>query len=626
MAVKARPAGRQPAGQRTRGRARAAAAALAAAVTLLAAGCATIPSQGLAQSTPAPPGGSETSCCGLIMRGPQPNWDPTDIVSGFLLTSASFAHDHAIAREYLTPEASKQWRPGSAVAIVDQAPTVVTQTRRIGAESTVTVVASGHEIGMLTSSGQYQAVTGNKTAQQLFFSVARVGRGWRIATLPLSGQAAHELLLPEGVFNLVYQPENLYFHASGRAGQVLVPAPVFVPSESSDPVTRLVRALMSGPPSWLMGAATSAFPARARLRGVQILPGPPVNKTAIISLSLPPQAVREETLRALDAQLVWTLTSRAYGSALVQAVKLKVNGRVWPAAGGAVLGLADYLQWVPQPASAQDLYYVGGDGRIRMLGTPAQGSDAVSTPIPGAAGQGQVPLGSIAVSADKDFLAGLGHGGRTVYISDLGAANVPHAKAAVTAPHPRFTGSEFTTPSWDRADNLWVAGRAAGSAGVWVLPQGATAPLRVSLPPLLGTVTAVKVAPDGVRLAMIVGHGAGAYLVLGAIVRTGPAFAVLHTLPVGSNLSGVSAFTWYDADHLLAVTGTAANTRVWEVPVNGNAATSLGAVQPGIDSIAAAGPDNPLYLGLSTGQLERQVGFGGFWSAVTPGRDATYPG
>lgn len=596
-----------------------------AAAVLLADGCATIPSQGVAQSTPAPPGGSGTSCCGLLMRGPQPGWEPADIVAGFLLASASFAHDHAIAREYLTQEASRLWQPGSAVTIVDQPPTVIAQPRHIGVESTVTVVASGREVGLLTPSGQYKPVTGSgATAQQEEFTVERIAGRWRIASLPGPGRVSHELLLPEGVFNLVYQPENLYFYASGQAGYALVPDPVFVPSESSDPATRLVRALMSGPPAWLQGAAVSEFPAGARLAGIQVLPGPPGNKTAIVSLRLPPAAVRKTILRALDAQLVWTLTSRAYGDPLIQAVKLKVNGHFWPPSGSEVLGQADYRSWVPQPQPG--LYYVGEDGRVRMLGPPAHGNGG-STPVAGPAGQGQLQLGAIAVSPDKRYLAGIGDGGRSVYLSDLSAAATARAKPGA-APRPRFTGSAFTTPSWDSAGNLWVAGRLAGAQGLWVLPRGAAAPLRVGLPSGLGPVSAVKVAPDGVRLAMVAGQGAAAHLVLGAIIREGPAFTIWHSLPVGPNVSGVTAFTWYDADHLLAVTGTAEATEVWEVPVNGNAAsrTPRGSAQPGIESIAAAGPGNPLYLGLSTGQLERSAGFSDFWSPVTTGRAPVYPG
>jgi hypothetical protein len=597
---------------------------MAVATALLAAACAQVPSEGLVQSTAAPQGGSGTTCCALVMSGPQPEMGPAEIVSGFLLASASQANRNAIAREYLTPSASRSWSPGSAVTIVDQQPSVVLQNRMTLA-GTVTVVASGREVATLTSSGQYKPVkpvTGGGTAGQLNFGVERVDGQWRIDTLP----GRHVLLLPEWLFNLVYRPQNLYFYAHGQAGGMLVPDPVFVPSDSSDPATRLVSALLNGVPNWLDGAAVSAFPPHSRLQGVQVLPGPPSSKTAIVSLSLPPQAVRPAALRALDAQLVWTLTSHSYGDPLVGAVKLKVNGRFWPASGSAVLGQSDYWHKIPHTTAGEPLYYLGADGKVRVLGQPGHGADESSTTVPGAAGQGRVPLADIAVSPDHGSLAGVGTDGRTVYVSDLAAAALPHAKAAAGALQPRLTGSGFTTPSWDSAGDLWVTGRSGGSAGVWVLPSGGGPPVRVGLPTGLGPVTGLRVAPDGARLAMIVGQGPAAHLVIGAIVRAGNQFSIWSTLPVGPNVSGVSALAWYDGDHLMAVSGTAAAMQVWEVPVNGQNAARQGGQQPGIVSVAAAGPQNPLYLGLASGRLERSAGFGEFWSDLLAGRSATYPG
>ena len=94
--------------------------------TLLATGCATIPSSGPVGSAPipAPPAGGGVSGGGLIVEGPQPGWTPEQVVSGFLLASASFAHYHGTAREYLTPGASRLWRPGAQVTILASTPSV----------------------------------------------------------------------------------------------------------------------------------------------------------------------------------------------------------------------------------------------------------------------------------------------------------------------------------------------------------------------------------------------------------------------------------------------------------------------------------------------------------------------
>jgi hypothetical protein len=605
----------------------------AVAVAALAAGCAAVPSAGPVRSAPAPPGGSGTNCCGLIMSGPKPNWSPTQIVSGFLLASASFAHDNAIARQYLTPSASRSWLPGSEVTIVDQAPKVIAQPRRLGPGSEVTVVASGTQVATLNSSGQYLPVApGDVAAQDQNFPVTRYHGEWRIASLPeTNGRVSRQLLLPEGLFNLVYKPQNLYFYAQGASSPVLVPDPVFVPSESSDPktndpATMLVRDLLSGPPEWLAGAVDSAFPAGTRLRGVQVLPGTPGTKTAIVSLSTPPHGLRGASVRAMDAQLVWTLTSQSYAQPLIQSVKLKVNGHFWPRSGSEVLTQADYQHDLPQPGS-EDPYFVGGSGGIRVLTDDGQRAGAVrGGPVPGPAGTSNVSLSRIAISPDRSRLAGVGGPGSTVYVSNLAAAGARGAKPSAGAPKARMSGTWFGTPSWDSAGNLWVAGRRHGQTGIWLLPQGAKTPWPVTLSARLGRITALRVAPDGVRVVMITGKGAKARLRLGAVVRTGTSFAILRTLPLAPNLAGPFALSWYDSDHLLVATKSPAGTQLWEVPVNGDAAVRQGAPQQGIVSIAAAGPRNPLYLGLSSGRLERSQGFGEFWSDVTAGRDVAYPG
>ncbi|MBO0807786.1 MAG: GerMN domain-containing protein, partial [Actinobacteria bacterium] len=462
------------------------------------------------------------------------------------------------------------------------------------------------------------------------FGLVRVKGQWRISSLPGPGRVSSQLLLPEGLFNLVYKPQNLYFYAHGSS-RVLVPAPVFVPSESAgpktnDPAAMLVRDLLNGPPGWLAAAADSAFPPGTRLRDVQVLPGTPGTKTAIVSLTMPAGAVRPGTLRAMDAQLVWALTSQSYGEPLIQSVKLKVNGNFWPRSGSAVLGQSDYRQDVPQPAT-ESPYYVSQTGGVRILAHAGQGSGARDTAVPGPVGAGRFPLSQIAVSPDRSHVAGIAGPHSTVYVGSLAAAAAHGAGPSAGEPRPRLSGSWFSTPSWDSAGNLWVAGRMHGQTGIWVAPEGKGTPWPVTTPGRIGRISALRVAPDGVRVAMIAGKGGSARLLLGALVRTGTGYAMGTVLRLAPNIAGVSALTWYDADHLLAVTKSAGGgTQLWEVPVNGGMAVKQGAPPQGIVSVAAAGPRNPLYLGLSSGRLERSQGLREFWSDVTAGRDVAYPG
>ncbi|HSS91872.1 MAG TPA: LpqB family beta-propeller domain-containing protein [Streptosporangiaceae bacterium] len=599
--------------------------------TLLATGCATIPSSGPVGSAPipAPPAGGGVSGGGLIVEGPQPGWGPEQVVSGFLLASASFAHDHGTAREYLTPSAGRLWRPGAQVTILAGAPSVYQTTGRFsGQGNRASVEVSWQELATLDASGQYTARGG--AARQQSFVLEKVNGQWRIADVPSTdgSKASNELLLPAALFRLDYAPRNLYFY--GQPGgqlpaapdQLLVPAPVFVPVQSSDLVTTLVNDLRHDPSGWLANGAVTAFPPGSRLRKIQVLPGPPGDKTAIVDIGLP-RGTPRSTVQAMAAQLVWTLTSPAYSAALIQAVKLKINGRLWaPRSGDTVQGLAEYGRYIPRVSRPQNLYYVSTNGAVRMFGQQAH-----SVAVPGQAGTGEVPLSSIAVSMNGHYLAGISIAGpATVYTEDLAAAAKEHAPARVGALHNRLTGTRFSTPSWDRAGDLWVAGRAHGQPGVWVIPAasgGKAVP--VSLPVGVGPVTGLRVAPDGVRIALIVGRGTSAHLMVGAITRSGGAVFITQAVPLAPGFTGPIALTWYDEDHLLVITRSANGTRLLEVPVNGDLPIPK-SPQPGMASITAAGPQNALYVGVSGGRLESSVGLSEPWRDITAGSAATYPG
>jgi hypothetical protein len=450
----------------------------------------------------------------------------------------------------------------------------------------------------------------------------KVNGQWRIDDVPSAGgsKVSNELLLPAALFRLDYAPRNLYFYGQ-PGGQLLVPAPVFVPVQSSDLVTTLVNDLRHDPSGWLENGAVTAFPPGSRLRKVQVLPGPPGDKTAIVDIGLP-RGTPQSTVRAMAAQLVWTLISPAYSPALIQAVKLKVNGRLWaPHAGDTVQSLAAYGRYMPHVSRSQNLYYVSTTGAVRMFGQQAH-----SVAVPGQAGTGEVQLSKIAVSTNGHYLAGIGGPATTVYTEDLAAAAKAHAPATVGGLHSRLTGTRFSTPSWDSAGDLWVAGRVHRQPGVWVIPAASGGkPVPVSLPVGMGPVTGLRVAPDGVRIALIVGRGASAHMMIGAITRSGGAVFITQAAPLAPGLSGPIALTWYDEDHLLSITKSASGTRLWQVPVNGDLPIPK-SPQPGMASITAAGHQNSLYAGVSGGRLESSVGLGEPWRDITAGSAATYPG
>jgi hypothetical protein len=607
----------------------------AALVSLtLVAGCANVPSSGLLQHTglPAGSGGQQSGsdCCGLIMRAPAPGWSPSLIVQNFLVAGASFANSHAIARQYLTRAASRSWQPGPgpAVTVIAQPPRITSAQRPFGSENTAVVEITAQELGQVSASGQYAPAEGGRAQLNQAFTLQLVHRQWRITTLPSGGvnQPSSELLLTKDLFQLAYQPRNLYYLNPAGKGRDLVPDPVFVPADSADPAADLVRALLASPQGWL-GAVLSAFPPAARLRRpVQILPG---SRTAVVDLSLPKSATSDASLAGMASQLVWTLTSSSYGSTAIQAVKLEANDRVWtpPGATSAVLSRSRY----PQPALGtpgnENLYFLAGNGAARVLGS----GQASSRAVPGQAGTGQVPLTSIAVSPDQRYLGGIGGspGAQTLYTSSLAAAARPHASATERALQTRMSDVSVTSLSWDRYDNVWVAGTSGGKPRVWRLAASGGKPVSVGLPPNVRSVTALRVAPDGVRVAMIAigtsAAGPETEVLLGAIVQADNQVMLSSAGQIGADLKTPSALTWYDADHLLVVNEAASGPQLEVVPVDGDR-SSYQNIEPGMASIAAAGPGNSLFAGLQGGHLARSAGLGELWTQFADGRAVTYPG
>jgi Lipoprotein LpqB beta-propeller domain/Sporulation and spore germination len=625
-------AGRRPVGSRPVGRGLAGWLALAGAVVLtLCAGCADVPASGLLQSTSQPRsvGGAQPNndCCGLIYNGPQADWKPVQLVRNFILASADFADNRAVAREYLTRSASANWQPGPgpAVTVVAQAPSAVVTPGPFGSSGVAVVRISAQVLGQVTATGQYIPEPGGQAQQEQEFTLQLVRRQWRIARLPTVGRAtvSHELMLTKDLFQLTYQPRNLYYLDPN--GKHLVPDPVFVPVDTTTLSTDLVNALRASPQGWLADGVLSAFPPAAQLLRPVVVP--PGSKTAIVNLGLPRADTTSSSLAQISAQLVWTLTSPGARSAAIQAVKLYVNGRPWtpPGAGSAVQDRGDYPQPALDPPAGQSLYFLttGGAARVR------QGPGGSAVAVPGQAGSGRIALSSIAVSPDVRYLAAVSGSG--VYTENLAAAARQHASPVAGALVPQLSGVNVTAMSWDNGDNLWIAGRLGDRNRIWTLSASGGPAVPVPLPAGVTKVSALRVAPDGVRVAMIAATRSGSQVLLAAIVRTdsgdhGAAQVVLSTaIQVGADLPAPKALSWYDADHLLVVNSVGAGMAVEEVPVDGDRSSYQG-IEPAATSIAAAGPRNDVYAGLETGYLARTVGLVELWSQIGAGRSPVFPG
>ena len=605
-------------------------------VSLAAAGCVSLPSGGpvLPYSTTQGANGQGQPYEQIVPPSPGPGWTPSDIVEGFLAASASFVGQQRVAREYLTPQASRGWRPGWSATVFTNGPQVVNDTIAAATPApkgskgskapkgpqTASVTIGGHIQATLNGSGTYGtfAVAATTPKGPFRYDLVKLNGQWRISNLH-----RHPLLLTTTEFAADYQLRNLYFF-DPSSGKYLVPDPVYVPlhDTQTDLVNGLVQDLINQPPDWLgrNGATRTAFPKGTTLVGNVTVDGGTASVNLGGAAARAPASVKEQ----ISSQLWWTLHLAGQGQQQVLSIALSTGGRAFMpnAQGNAVQNHAEYA---PANNPSGVFYYLRTNGQLMKVASPT------STPARVASiGTGYTGL---AVSPDGQYVAAL-RGNGDVYTGEVGASRLTY----------RPVGGGFTSLSWAADDNLW----AAGSAGV-VIVSAAAKPACASAPVAnpfqgepcgspLGNVTQVRVAPDGVRVALVFG-GQQQALAFGAIVMAGqtaaaqtpqtPPLATIQLSPFvvcGTPGSAFKALSWYGAEDVIALTQP--SDMLTEYPVNGSTSTPIPG-RPGISSVAAyfGGSTGALVAGMNGGTMSVDTSLAGAWSQLNyPGQFPTYPG
>jgi hypothetical protein len=587
------------------------AAAAAFAVAVAAAGCATLPTSGPVQQVGAGQAGTnqEQDYSQPVPVGPGLNWTPQEIVAGFLAASASFTDEHAVARKYLDPTALRRWQPGWAVTVVHSMTTVTAPTlpRQVTNQSQVLarVKVVGLPVATISGSGQYQAYSGS-SSQSYPFTLIRgptTNNQWRIDQLPPS-----PLLLTQSDFQHVYQPRDLYFLS--QSGRTLVPDPVFVPQQATntDLATGLVNALLRNPTGWLSGAAVTGFPAGSHPIGPVRINGP----NATVDLGGKAVTAGRQQLDRMAAQLVWTLATGP-GPIPVQSVELELDNRPESIMGSPYQLPQAYQGWVPSQLAGAALYFTGSDGTVQELPNAGQPGAGQPERVVGAAGL--PPLSSIAVSPDGRWLAGISADGASVYATGVSRASPVR--------HWSPTSGPCTSVSWDAAGDLWIT---AGDSVYLMQPGDGSATPVSDVPP---DVTDFQVAPDGVRVVMVVRGPSGTQVQLGAITHSGLSASVVQpTVLIGANVPEPDAVTWYGPDDVIVLAGSSSNPQLDEVPLNGGQPTVI--TTPGApESVTATSPEGSapiIAVGLPDDKILVSTDLGAFQPTRVVGQAPAYPG
>ena len=215
--------------------------------------------------------------------GPISGREPDLLLRDFYANSANPLKQYAQARNYLTPDANNQWKPGPETVIIDRIG--MSRNSTAGADH-VSYTVTGTIVGTLGEGGAYNPRNEDYRA---VVTLERRDGEWRIAELP------NQAIIERTELRNRYIPRDLYFF--DPTGNTLVPDRRWMFAGTNTQDTALISLLLAGPsPTLALGVMDELPNSAAYTRtnnGVYEL-------TGLSSLS-------EAARRRLAAQLTWTL-------------------------------------------------------------------------------------------------------------------------------------------------------------------------------------------------------------------------------------------------------------------------------------------------------------------------------
>ncbi|MDQ1038256.1 hypothetical protein QFZ75_004672 [Streptomyces sp. V3I8] len=598
----------------------------AACGTVLLAGCASMPDGGDLRDVEASQ--RPDAQVRVFAMPPRENAQPEEIVQGFLEALTSDDPEFETARKYLTEKASKAWRPNESTTILADGPNTVAEhsgSREATGDYAYSLI--GTKVATVDSQFAYEPADGayERTVHLTEHEEPDGSKEWRIDALP-SG-----LVMGMSDFQRNYESVNKYYFASNARDRTddqlgAVADPVYV-REQVDPVTQMVRSVLKGPTRWLKPVVRSSFPTGTALKkGVRSLTPDDQNRLTV-PLNAKADRVGQSVCTEMAAQILFTLqdlTPTGIDEVELQrsdgtqsCVLRKDRAEIYVAHGPA--------------KRAEYEYFIDGDKRLVRI--PGAGSEQEPEPVPGALGDGDKELRAAAVSRDEDTAAGVSLDGRSLYVGSLASGG--SLGEAVLESDATSQDDGLTTPSWDASGDLWVADRGPKDSRLLLLSKGAGDPLEVSTPGLEGRIEAVRVAADGVRIALMVRDDKRTTLLMGRIERTDPAgenrsnaVAIRELRAVAPQLEEVTAMSWA-GDSRLVVVGREARgvQQIQYVQVDGS--TPVGpapSALTGVQEIAASEDERLPLVAHSEDGIVRLSSGSQWQTVVKTGMAPVYPG
>ncbi|WP_214320982.1 LpqB family beta-propeller domain-containing protein [Nonomuraea sediminis] len=531
--------------------------AMAAATAWATASCAVIPVGGPFQIEEA--GGGDPMSKPfqrMVAVRPQPNWSENDLVKGLQAAMAAYPDDPKVLPSYLTPEAQRTWKPGTAVTVIDKLDDI-TVVSVGGKDKEATATLKATPVAVITDQDQYVPMQSTEK-KDFTFSLVKGPSGWRVKSMQQG------LLLTQADVERAYRGTNLYY-LNGSPGQAMSPDRLVVdrvwlrirPAESF--ARTIVDRLLKGPTPALQGAVQNYFPDHFKIESITL------DDRVVINLS-GPFGIDDDKLAGLQAQLRFSLNNNQVANG--RSIEIQLDGE--PLSSSSPSSFNDWLD-----GGAAVLPYYSAGGALYAL----DGDLKHGTPIRGPAGQQNPDATGFAVSMGGDYVAARSTSRGGIWVTG-------------TTDEGRwqqwFPGQDLTPPSWSRDGTLWTYDPHSAS----VLrcdascANGARQPARVSAPNLVNAdVKKLRIARDGVRVAALLGKSE---VRVGALTNGDEMLGNVQPLIKAGPGEEILDLAWRDGVHLLVLVKGKGGRTVKEVNV-GDGTTETVTLDNRLGSITASG-------------------------------------
>ncbi|MFD8549356.1 LpqB family beta-propeller domain-containing protein [Streptomyces sp. NPDC059649] len=599
-------------------------AGLGCAAVLLA-GCASMPDSGdvtAVDQSPRSEGDSQVRVYGVP---PQDGAQPTNIVRSFLDATTSDEADFRTATQYLAKSARRTWRPFQVTKVLQERPKSEPKVQPNREDTNgYSVTLSGSQVATVDDNHAY---TPEEKPYRQTIHLIKEGGQWRIDRLP------NGVVLGLSDFQRIYRSVNKYYFASYESESeepkasrdVLVADPVYL-RQRIKPITASVQALLSGPTDWLNEVTTSAFPPGTRLAAHDLA----LDDSNGLRVKLSKEAVSTDTAQCkrMAAQLFFTVQDMTRASKISE-VELQDNN------GNSLCTLSqdqaerDYASAPLTGRSAKE-YFIDADHKVVAMSDSA----TEPTPVRGAFGSGKTPLRSVAISRGENTAAGVSSDGRSLYVAALEDGIERGAPLMTSTGSAKNPDEGLTAPSWDGLGDLWVADRdATHGSRLLRMREGKGDPERVAVPGLGGRrIKAIKVAADGIRIAMLVEDKGRTTLQLGRVERGGssahPVLSVEELRPIAPQLEDVVAASWAGGSRLVVVgreSGGVQQMQFMETDGSASDAQTLPGVN-GVKAVAASEDETRPLIADATEGIVRLPPDANWKTVAKDGTAPVYPG